>query len=319
VRRNRPSFFVAGHSKSGTTALARFLDQHPQLFVCAPEEPNHFCPSLCRASGPPSTFYRRSEAEYLSLFETARADQRCGEASAVYLYSEEAAALIAEFEPEARIVMIFREPVEFLRSYHLQLLKNTPAEGETVRDLGAAIELEPARRAGRRLPDGCLVPEMLWYTSERVRYDEHFDRFAAHFPREQILPLVYDDFRADNPGVVRRVFEFLAVDPDFAPRFDDHNAGDGALRSRRLQSLLRGATHSGGAVGTVRGLLPRRLRRRAIHAAFGAAFEPAPSLDPELAALIRARAAPHVAALGRRLDRDLLDEWGYRKPVGARA
>ena len=314
---SRPSFFIAGHSKSGTSALSVFLGQHPQLFVCKPEEPNYFCPSWCRAPGPPSLFHPRTEAQYLELFEPAGPGRLCGEASAAYLYSEEAAGLIAEFAPAARIVAIFREPVDFLRSYHLQLLKNVPAEGETVRDLGEAIGLEAERRAGRRLPDGCLVPELLWYASDRLRYDEHLDRFTARFPPDQVLPLVYDDFRRDNAGTVRRVLEFLAVDASFEPKLEEHNTGGVALRSRRLQGLLRGATHSGGAVGRARALLPRRLRRRAVAAAYErVVFEKAPPVPAELAAEIRARAAPHVAGLGARLGRDLLGEWGYRDVAG---
>jgi hypothetical protein len=314
---NRPSFFIAGHSKSGTTALAEFLAQHPRLFVCSPMEPNHFCPSWCRAPGPPSMFHRRSEAEYLELFAPAAAGQLCGEASAAYLYSPEAAELIAGFEPAARIVMIFREPVDFLRSYHLQLLKNVPAEGETVRDLGEAIRLEPERRAGRRLPRGCLIPEMLEYSTARLRYEDHFDRFAARFPSAQILPLVYDDFRRDNAAVVRRVYSFLGVDPEFGPALGDHNTGGEALRSRRLRAALHRASHAGGGAGRLRAALPRRLRRRALDAGYRLAFEEAPPLDPRLAAELRAKAAPHVAALGERLGRPLLAEWGYEAQVGA--
>jgi hypothetical protein len=315
---SRPSFFIAGHSKSGTTALATFLAQHPRVFLPPVKEPNHFCPSWCRAPGPPSCFFPRTEAEYLALFDAAGPDQVCGEASAAYLYSPEAAALIHEFDPAARIVMIFREPVAFLRSYHLQLLKNTPTEGETVRDLGEAIALEPERRAGRRLPEGCLIPEMLWYSTDRLRYEEHFDRFAERFGRERILAFTYEEFRADNAAAVRRVLEFLGVDPDFEPRIEDHNTGGTALRSRRLQALLHRASFSGGAASRVRAMLPRRLRRRAITAAYDRfVFEQAPPLDPGLAAEIRAKATPHVEGLGKRLDRDLLDEWGYRASPAA--
>lgn len=316
--KNRPSFFIVGHSKSGTTALSIFLDQHPELFVCDPEEPNYFCPSFCRAPGPPSRFFRRSEEEYLALFDAARPDQICGEASAAYLYSREAAEEIHRFDPAARIIMIFREPVSFLRSFHLQMLKNTPEEGETVRDLAEAIRLEPERKAGGKLPAGCLVPELLHYASDRIRYDEHYDRFADRFPRDQILPLIYDDFRADNSGTVRRVYEFLGVDPEFAPELADHNTGGQALRSRRMAGLLRAATH-GTAVRPLRRALPRRLRRQAIDVAYSrVAFEPAAEVDPALAETIRTRAFPHVAALSDRLGRDLVAEWGYsRAPAGA--
>ena len=309
---NRPSFFVVGHSKSGTTALARFLHQHPELFVCAPEETNYFCPSWCRAPGPPSLFVQRTEAEYLSLFDPAEPGQRCGEASAAYLYSRESPALIREFDPAARLIMIFREPVDFLRSYHLQLLKNAPAEGEDVKDLGEAIRLEPARRLGRELPEGCLIPEMLAYSTDRLRYEEHFDRFAAIFPTDQILALVYDDFRRDNAATVRRVYDFLGVDPGFRPVLADHNAGGVALRSRRMRSLVRRATHGGGMVAKARSAVPRPLRQRAAAIAYDRLVLEAPRpLDPELADWLRQRARPHVAALGQRLGRDLIAEWGY--------
>ena len=316
---SRPSFFIVGHSKSGTSALSAFLHQHPELFVCKPEEPNYFCPSWCRAPGPPSAFHPRTEAEYLALFDAAGPGRQCGEASAAYLYSPESAQLIARFAPAARILMIFREPVDFLRSYHLQLLKNVPAEGETERDLGRAIGLEAERRAGRSLPAGCLIPEMLFYASERLRYEEHFDRYAARFPTAQILPLLYEDFRADNPGTVRRVFEFLGVDPDFEPRFEDHNTGGAALRSRRLQALMRAATHGGGAAGRARRLLPRGLRRRAAEIAYErVVFEPGAAVEPRLAAELRERARPHVEALGTRLGRDLPARWGYAPPADGR-
>ena len=315
---NRPSFFISGHSKCGTTALSRFLDQHPGLFVSKPEETNYFCPSWCRAEGPPSLFVPRTEAEYLALFDDAEANQVCGEASATYLYSPESADLIHAFDPEARIIMIFREPVDFLRSYHVQMLKNAPAEGETVRDLGKAIELEAARREGRELPDACLIPEMLLYGSDRLRYEEHYDRFAALFPPDQILAMTYDDFRGDNAGTVRRVFEFLGVDPDFEPALGDHNTGGSKVRSRRAQSLIRRATHSKGVGAKARSLMPARMRKRVVRAAYGRfALEEARPLDPELEMELRERALPHVAELGRRMERSLLDEWGYTSAPSA--
>lgn len=316
----RPSFFVVGHSKSGTTALARFLGQHPGLFMCEPKEPNYFCPSFCRiddpAEAPGSAFVRRTEAAYLALFDAARPGQRCGEASAAYLYSEDAAARIHAFDPGARIVMLFREPVSFLRSYHLQLLKNPVSEGETVRDLGEAIRLEPARRRGERLPKGCRIPEMLYYTTDRLAYDAHYDRFAALFPPEQLLAFVYDDFRRDNAGTVRRVFDFLGVDPSFVPDFGEHNTGGRVVRSRQAHRWLHALTTGRGALGRVKplakALVPQGLRRRAMEVAYRRlVYGTPPPLDPAVAETIRAAARPHVAALGERLGRDLLVEWGY--------
>ena len=313
----RPSFFIVGHSKSGTTALAKFLDQHPALFLSKdPKEPNYFCPSWCRADGPPSRFVPRTEAEYLALFEDAEPGQQCGEASAVYLYAPESAAAIHAFDPEARIIMLFREPASFLQSYHLQLLKNPVSEGETVKDLAEAIRLEPARRCGEQIPEGCLLPELLYYTTDRLRYDAHYDRYAALFPTDQILALTYDDFRRDNLGTVRRVFEFMGVDASFKPALDEHNTGGVTVRSKHAQTWLRRLTHGEGRLAPVRALVktlvPRTLRQRATKAAYDTlAFAPVEGMAPELAAQIRGAARPHVDALGERLGRDLLAEWNY--------
>ena len=314
---NRPSFFIVGHSKSGTTALAKFLDQHPALFLSKePKEPNYFCPSWCRADGPPSRFVRRTEAEYLALFEEAEPGQQCGEASAIYLYAPESAAAIHAFDPNARILMLFREPVSFVRSYHLQMLKNPVSEGETVKDLAKAIALEPARKRGEHLPEGCLLPELLYYTTDRLRYDEHYDRYAALFPPEQIVALTYADFRHDNLGTVRRVLEFLGVDASFTPSLGEHNTGGVTVRSKQAQTWLRRLTHGEGLLAPVKAivkaLLPKSARQRATKVAYdNLAFAPAESVTPEVAAQIREAARPHVKALGERLRRDLLAEWGY--------
>ncbi len=323
----RPSFFIVGHSKSGTTALAHFLGQHPGLFLSEPKEPNYFCPEFCRVTGQTgdarrSAFRPRTEAEYLALFDPARPDQRCGEASAAYLYAPSSAARLHAFDPDARIVMLFREPVSFLHSYHLQLLKNPVTEGETERDLGAAIRLEPNRRRGAAIPEGCAIPEMLYYTTDRLHYDVHYDRYAAVFPPEQILALLYEDFRDDNAGTVRRVFDFLGVDASFEPELGEHNTGGVTVRSKRAQRLLHGLTTGRGAFAfvkpVVKALVPRSLRRRATRASYQKiVFAPAPSVPPDVAARIREAARPHVEALGERLGHDLLSRWGYRQHAPA--
>jgi sulfotransferase family protein len=305
---SRPQFFVVGHPKCGTTALANFLRQHPEIFVSLPKEPCYFVPTWCRAE-PPSMFVRRTEEEYLALFDGADDDQVPGEASVVYLNSPEAADLIHAFNPHARIVMVFREPFSFLRSLHLQLLNNPPADGESVADLGEAIALEPERREGRRIPRGCVVPELLMYTSEWLRYADHYDRFAERFPTQQRLTLVYDDFRRDNQGMLAEVFRFLGVDPEFRAALREVNVGGRRPRAKWMQRGFRTATHGGGMVGRARAAVPRPVRRRMIRAYRRNAFRAAAPVPDDLAATIRRIAAPHVAALGSRIGRDLTAEW----------
>lgn len=316
-----PDLFIAGHSKSGTTALADFLGQHPGVATSRVKEPNYFCPEFCRADPerqPESAFLPRTPEEYASLFDHAVPGQLLAEASAAYLYSVEAAARIAAANPRARVVMVFREPASFVQSYHLQLLKNPVCEGDTVRDLAEAIALEPERRAGRAMPEGCLLPEFLYYTTDRLAYDAHYDRFAEAFPPEQLLALTYEEFRTDNAGTLRRVYNFLDLDASFAPDLGEHNTGGQRVKSKRAQNGLRRLSHGEGAFAlitpVVKAVLPRTVRKRALERAYRQiAFEDAPPIPPALADKIRERARPHVNELGKRLGRDLLTEWGYNE------
>ncbi|MEM8556263.1 MAG: sulfotransferase [Bacteroidota bacterium] len=311
----RPSFFIVGNSKSGTTAMSRFLEQHPDLFVCRPEEPNFFATDFCRDPDPTGLFHPRPEADYLAMFEEAQPGQRCGEASACYLYSEEAIANIAAFDPDARLIAIFREPVSFLRSYHVQLLKNPIKEGESEQDFERALALEAARRRGEQIPEGCLVPEFLFY-SERVRYAEHLARVYQHVPKEQVLVLIYEDFRRDNPGTVRRVFEYLGVDPDFAPAFEQHNNGGQVVKSRRAQGLVHQLEHGRGPFGAVKRLaqavVPAPVRKRLVKAAYQkAVLRTAERPDEALVAYLKQQFLPEVAAFSTLIGRDMVAEWGY--------
>src|ERR1700730_7701102 len=252
-----PDFFIVGHAKSGTTALYEMLRRHPDIYMPSVKEPQFFArnPDPAAGGAPAKTFeqtgrQRESVDQYLALFGAARDEQRVGEASTFYLWSPDAAQRIAAAQPQARIIAVRREPASFVRSLHLQMVQN---HSETERDLRRAIALEAKRRLGRRIPRGAHWPRALMYT-ERVRYVEQLQRFHAMFGREQVLVLIYDDFRADNEATVRRVLRFLEVDDSVSLEVLHANPTvsvrsvwlDGMLRSVRgghgpLSRAVRGA------------------------------------------------------------------------------
>ena len=86
---------------------------------------------------------------------------------------------------------------------------------ETEKDFRKALALEEVRREGRAIPRYTYWPQALLY-SEHVRYVEQLRRYHAVFPPEQVLVLIYEDFRRDNEAAVRQVLRFLDVDD--APR-----------------------------------------------------------------------------------------------------
>jgi hypothetical protein len=305
-----PDFFIAGHSKSGTTSMYKMLRAHPQIYMPEIKEPVFFAAELSREG-----HRRRLPAtlpEYLALFAAARPDQRTGEASASYLRSPTAAARIAQLRPDAKIVAILREPASFLRSFHLQCVQS---HYETERDLRTALDLERDRREGRKIPLRSRGPRELIY-SEHVRYVEQLRSFHAQFPREQVLVLIYDDFRADNAGTIHRVLRFLEVDATVPVQPTEANPTI-RMRSQSVDSLIDAVSMGRGRVGVgvktmVKPLLPRAARQRALRATrrrFVSA-DPYPP-DEELMGELRRRFKGEVVALSEYLDRDLVGLWGY--------
>jgi hypothetical protein len=322
-RQGIPDFFIVGHAKCGTTALYEMLRRHPQIYMPdyeagAGKEPWFFS----RDNPHPQTSGERdisftgrtavSMAEYLSLFAAAKPGQHIGEASTSYLWSRAAAQRIAAVQPDARIIAIIREPASFLRSLHLQLLEN---HHETERDFRTAVELDQPRRENRHIPQCSYWPQALIY-SDRVRYVEQLQRYRDVFAPEQILVLIYDDFRDDNEAIVRRVLRFLDVDDSVAVEAIRANPTV-SLRSRRLETVKRALRSGQGAPwraarGLGRALTTPRIRERLYYPLQRRAmYGQPPPPDERFMVELRRRFKPEVIALSEYLDRDLVALWGY--------
>jgi hypothetical protein len=319
-----PDFFVVGHAKSGTTALYEMLRQHPQ--ICMPEykagagkEPWYFSRSNPRVQDDDVRSIEftgrnvdQTFEDYLQLFAHARPGQRIGEASSSYLWSPVAARRIAEVQPDARIVAVFREPASFLRSLHLQLLQN---EHEEVKDFRAAVELDDERRNNRRIPATSYWPSALIY-SDRVKYVEQLRRYHDTFSRENVLTLIYDDWRADNEGTAREVLRFLEVDDSVEIAAADVNPTV-MLRSRHINTFRRSLKAGRGPVfgamrGVGRSLTTPALRERLYYPLQRKLLwgKPPPP-DEEFMLELRRRYKPEVEAFSSYLGRDLVSLWGY--------
>ncbi len=308
-----PDFFIVGHPKCGTTALYEMLRGHPQVFMPERKEPRFFASDLPspyqpRASGEPGESY----ADYLALFAAARPDQLVGEASTAYIWSRTAAGLIAEAQPAAKIIVIVREPAAQVRSLHLQLLQHHSEEEPSLR---RALALEPARREGRALtPINARWPQVLLYT-DRVRYVEQLRRYHEVFAPEQVLVLLYEEFRSDNEGTVRAVQRFLGVDDTLA--IEQVHSNPTVRRRVRLDATLQVVSLGRGAParalkGAIKLLTPRRVRTEALaNIRRRMLFASPRAPDEELMLELRRRFKPEVQALGEYLGRDLVSLWGY--------
>jgi hypothetical protein len=106
-----PNFFIVGAPKSGTTALHTYLGMHPEVFM-GPKEAHFFAPDV--------RIEPLDSDKYFEGFVGAEGKACIGEASVFYLYPEKAAAAIHEFNPNAKIIVMLRNPVDLLYSLHSQ-------------------------------------------------------------------------------------------------------------------------------------------------------------------------------------------------------
>ncbi len=313
-RQRTPDFFIVGHPKCGTTALYEMLREHSQIYMPELKEPWFLASDMRPRFQPPrSAPPLKTLDEYLALFSAAEPEQRAGEASSSYLLSNTAAAAIAELSAEARVIAILREPASFLFSLHNQLLR-THVESE--KDLRRAIELERPRRAGKKVPRRSHRPQLLLY-SDHVRYVEQLERYRAVLGAEQMLVLIYDDFRLDNEATVRSVFRFLDVDDTFPVATRDANPTRQRMRSQWADEIVNRVSVGRGLPGravkagikvlttdALRSDAMRVTRRHVIHGKSGPA-------DEQLMRDLRLRFRDEVIALSEYLDRDLVSLWGY--------
>ena len=149
-----PDFFLVGAPKCGTTSLAQWLSEHPEVFFSPVKEPHFFNTDA-------SNRKIRSRDAYAALFSGVESRHLAvGEGSVWYLYSDAAVPRILEANSRARFIVMLREPIAMLRSLYLQ---QRWAGNENAGSLEEAWRLQDARRAGRKVPLLCANPDQLQY------------------------------------------------------------------------------------------------------------------------------------------------------------
>lgn len=306
-----PDFFIPGGPRCGTTAMSAWLSQHPRICFSRPKETFFFSTPAWEAED--EEVWR---AQYARFFQHWTPEhQLVGEGTIGYLYDEQALERILKVRPDARFVVMVRNPLDMVRSFHQRLLFLLE---EDESDFERAWRLQEERRAGRRLPPLATDPRILLY-GEVGRLGAQLERLLAKVPREAVHVVVFDDFRRDPGAAYRGVLRFLGVEDDGRTEFRARQAGQ-HYRFRWLQRLM---LRPPGVRMTVRQERMRRAAQKAkrhrnrhkpkpwtkrlekrIRTWNRLPDERAP-LSPELREELRAHFAPDVALLGRLLGRDL--------------
>jgi hypothetical protein len=293
-----PNFFIVGAPKCGTTALYRYLSEHPNIFLSRLKEPHFHATDL-------GTYPAVKTLEaYQELFRDRTPEHlRVGEASVYYLRSSEAIPNIHRYNPDALIIGMLRNPVDMVHSLHSQLLYWSE---ESVPDFETAWRLQPRRRQGLDLPPRSREASLVQY--EQIgRLGAQVERLYSVFPRRQVKLILYDDFAASPKAVYDEVIEFLGLPSDGRtefPRVNDNKRARVAWLGKFIRkpppTLRRGYLKLKEAVGEERleGWRKRVVERNTVK-------ERRQPLTPEFRAELVEVFRDDVMLLSRLIGRDL--------------
>jgi len=209
-----PTFLIVGAPKSGTTSLAAYLAEHPDVFVSAEKELHFF-----------DNHFDRGVDWYRSNFAEGAGARAVGEASPTYYLHPQAIERMAALVPDARLIALLRDPVEAAWSnYWMQRslgFERRPFD-EAVRD---ELERRDTGRAIRYIFGG--------------RYVEHLQGLCERYPREALLVQLFDDLR-DSPGATfAAACRHVGVDETYAPETIGAVVNPSTrLRSERLRRFM---------------------------------------------------------------------------------
>lgn len=228
---SQPNLFILGAPRSGTTAVRKYLAGHPDVAFSSIREPNFFNTDLSdrlRKFQDKDTYLRECFADI--------DDQPTyvGEKTVWYLYSTVAVENIYDTNPDAKFVVMLRNPVDLVYSLHHKLFE---IQQEDVEDFATAWELQKERAAGDKLPPGCPDKQLLQY-GEVAKLGQQVKRLFQAVPRDQVQVIIFDDFVTDTQNTYVDLLDFLDISAPDKQTFQRIN-GNKEVRFPRLQYALR--------------------------------------------------------------------------------
>ena len=271
-----PTFLVIGAMKAGTTSLHTYLGRHPNVFVSEPKEPHFF-----------SSNWDRGVDWYEGLFAGGRDALARGEASTSYSKfpaEPDVPERVHKLVPDVRLVYIVREPIARVRSHYLH---NVLME-----------------REHRSIDDALLGdPKYL----DCSRYAFQIDQYLELFPREQLLVVRTDALQSRMVETVKRVLDFVGVDPSRLPPITEVRENETA--HRRQRSPIRRQLGSSRAVTAVSKRLPDSTRE-SVKRLLDRRVTGQGIVSPELRNELHDRLRPDVARL-EQLTGESFADWGF--------
>jgi hypothetical protein len=261
---SKPNFFILGAAKSGTTSLFHYLRQHPDIFMPLPKETNFFCDGF-------QGFYSIKRATtYFELLGEGAGSKLIGEASHSYLSSPRSAKTIKLLFPDAKFLLVLRNPADRAHSLYHHLRRYGH---EKLSSFEKALEAEEWRINSSQFIKNCgeNIHNVMYYRSGL--YGEQIQRYFNYFNKEQFFITTLKEFYTNTQGVLTKIHQFLGVDSSFEPELEAYNVGSLTARFPTLNHFM--------TIKLKRGIRPEPSNNRLINGLKKVIFAPTPKISPE--------------------------------------
>lgn len=192
-------FFIVGAPKSGTTSLYHYLNQHQDICMSLIKEPNYFSSEELNDQG---LYYKAkviSKLEsYHKIFIKEKDHQLLGEASVSYLFYQNVPLKIYKYNPNAKIIILLRNPIERAHSHYLMDYRL----GHTKISLDSILN------------DSSVKDHALLYQQyiELGFYYNQVKRYVDVFGHDNVCVMLYDKLKENNEQLTNNILRFLNVD-----------------------------------------------------------------------------------------------------------
>jgi hypothetical protein len=226
-------FFVVGAARSGTTTLYQYLSQHSEVYLPKVKELNYFSKvssnqvhdyDLPKPEKEYHTKIIQSAEVYKSLYASVKPGQIKGDISPSYLWHEETAAAIKAHNPQAKIVVTLRHPIERAFSHYL-MAKSVGYEKNKNFEQATHAPLSEYWGGGNRY-------------LEWSDYIGPLKAYYAAFPKKQIHVMIFEQWVRDQESALSELADFLGVEHQNLDAFgDQHNQTLAYKRQATLNAM----------------------------------------------------------------------------------
>jgi Sulfotransferase family len=264
-----PNFLIIGAAKAGTTALHKYLQQHPQIYLTPTKETNFFAfeGEELNFQGPGDKALRNFSITDLNTYQAEFAgvteELAIGEACPSYLYLPQTVVRIKKYIPDTRLIAILRNPVDRAYANFLHIVRD---DREPHQDFALALQAEATRIANNW--------EWFWHYIQLGFYGQQLQRYYEMFAPSQIKVYLYEDLKEDAIATLQDVFRWLEVDDTFVPDMTLRPNKSGMPKNKLLHQIL---TKPNPLKTILKPLLPAKIRQKIQHQNLNT-----PQIDPEV-------------------------------------